>query len=316
MGCGVFIIFDVSEYSEYMIGERTKVRYISQIHQINNNHMTSIQRTCVFGMLALIVSIKSLAVLAPGQSGEAMPDKQKYFKIEQGFSYGRILDQRMSNLHYTGPGGMLAFGRHARQDHQITEWNFARFVYHNAGPGHEGTLVNNLALGVRYMHLWALGSRGAFDFFLGGQANVFGDVRIAPSLGNSFLFSDLVGSVHPHACAEYAPYFFNRPWRFDFSLSIGLLGYGIRLPEYGSTFQLSGDGGSRMLNNERMILRPGNHAHFITGVFIRESFGGAHNPNFFRVGYVWDYYRIRGSHGLNVYNASHQFVLELFFMVN
>ncbi len=278
--------------------------------------MKSIQRGFVFFLLALAISSSAMVFSSPEEPDSILPDKQVYFKIDQGFSYGRFLDQRMSNLHYTGPGGILAFGRHARQDHQIVEWSFARLGYHYARPRHEGTIVNNPAIGVRYMHLWALDSRGAVDFFIGGQANVFGNVRLAPSLGNSFLFSDFVGSVHPQVYAEYVPFFFNRQWHFDFSLSAGLLGYGVRLPEYGTTFQLADDGGSRMLDTERMILRPGNHAHLVTGVFIRESFGGPHNPNHFRIGYVWDYYRISGSHGLNVYNASHQLVLELFFMVN
>ncbi|MFO7874895.1 MAG: hypothetical protein R6U62_10480 [Bacteroidales bacterium] len=245
-----------------------------------------------------------------------IPDKQVFFKIDQGFSYGRLLDQRMSNLHYSGPGGMLAFSRHVDAPGYMSSISFARLGFHYTRPHHEGSLVYNPLAGVRYMHLRKLDTRGMFDIHLGAQADIYGNIRIAPFLSNSFLFSDLMAEVQPRADIAYAPVFLNRKWHFDFQLSLGILGYGMRLPEYATTFQPSEDGSYRVFDRESMILRPGNYARLSSGIFFRNSFGDAYNPNRYRIGYVWDYYRISGSHNLNTYNANHQIVLELYFMVN
>ncbi len=245
-----------------------------------------------------------------------LPHKLVYFKIDQGFSFARILDQRMSNLHYSGPGVVLGFARHVRTPGRIEEWGFARLGFHTARPAHEGTSVYNPALGVRFMHLRAVGTPSLFYVYLGGQADVFANARIAPDLGNSFLFSDFVGEVKPRVNVTYGPHFFNRQWYFDFHISLGMLGYSVRLPEYGATFQVSDDGGSEIMTHERMVLHPGNFVHLGSGIFLRDALGGVYNPNRFRIGYHWDYYRISGSHGLNLYNASHQIVLEFYFLFN
>lgn len=245
-----------------------------------------------------------------------LPDRPAYFKIEQGATFGRMLDQRMSNLHYSGPGGMLAFSRHVHSADRISEIGFARGSFHYVKPGHAGTHVYNPSLGFRYMQLRKLRVDARPDFFLGVKADLFGNMRIAPSLGNSFLFTDIVFAMQPKARVEHATYFFNRDWQFDYSLSFALFGYGLRIPEYGPTFQVTEDGGAAIIHTESGGLHPGNYGHITTGIFLREPIGGDHNPNWLRLGYVWDYFRISGNHDLNTYHASHQLVLELYFMIN
>ncbi len=245
-----------------------------------------------------------------------IPEKRVFFKIDQGFSYGRLLDQRMSNLHYAGPGGMLAFSRHVDAPGYQSSISFARLGFHYTRPHHEGSVVYNPVAGIRYMHMRRLETEGLLDIHLGAQVDIYGNIRIAPFLSNSFLFSDVMAEVQPRAEIAYIPVFLDREWHFDFQLSLGLLGYGMRLPEYATTFQPSEDGSYRVFDRESMILRPGNYARLSGGIFFRDTFGDAYNPNRYRIGYVWDYYRISGSHNLNTYNANHQIVLELYFMMN
>ncbi len=245
-----------------------------------------------------------------------LPDKLVYFRIDQGFSYGRMLDQRMSNLHYAGPGGGLSFARHVRTGNYISEIRFAQVAFHFAQPVHEGTMVYNPVLGAGYTRLQALRTRSAVDLYVGGQAELYGNTRIAASMSNSFLFSDLSGQLKASGQASYGLYLFDRLWQFEFTFAAALAGYGIRLPEYGVNYHLAEHGGTYMLNSENLVLHPGNYAHFCTGIYYKGSLGRQHNPNRFRIGYAWDYYRIKGSHDLNVYHASHQLVLAFYFLMN
>ncbi len=267
------------------------------------------------------------ALIAPGmQRGSSghlrptyiahLPENLVFFKIEQGFSFGRILDQRMSNLHYTGPGAVLGFSRHVQARQYISEIGFARAGFHFTEPAHEGTTVYNPIFGVSYMHVRRMNTDTHVDIYLGGKALVTANARIAPSLGNSFLYADFIAELQPKASIEQDLYFFERVWQFDYSLAFSLLGYGIRLPEYGASYQISGDGGSALMHSEAGLLHPGNHAHLVAGIFLREPLGGTHNPNWLRLGYVWDYYRVKGKHDLTIYNTNHQLVLELYFMIN
>lgn len=258
-----------------------------------------------------------------GQDGQlppthlaGIPDRQVFFKIEQGLVFSRLLDQRMSNLHYTGPGLSLAFSRYVISPEHHSALSFARIGFQYAQPAHEGTQVYNPAFGIRYMHMRKMKGSWPFTLHLGGQADVFANIRIIPALSNSSMFSDVVMEVQPRGQIEIVPYLFDREWPIDFSLSFSLLAYGLQLPEYATIFQIGEDGSSRMNDADILLLHPGNYAHLVSGIFWHDSFGGERNPNRFRLGYVWDYYRINGSHGLRVYNASHRLVLQLFFQVN
>ena len=274
----------------------------------------------------LSVSILMLLFLLPRSGNESMaakrgnrpanPDRQVFLKIDQGFSMNRILDKKMSNLHYYGPGGVLNFGRRVHEKNYTAEWNFARLQFHYSKPAHESTIVYNPAYGLRYMHLRKPGARSFFDIELGGQADLFVNARVAPRLGNSFLFADLIGKIGPRVDLSTSSRFLWREWNVDLSMSAALFGYAFRMPEYGVSFKLSEDGGVKVQGYESQALHPLNYGHFTTGLFIRESFGRRDNPNWFRLGYVWDYYTLGGRHGLNVNHASHQFVLELYFKVN
>ena len=245
-----------------------------------------------------------------------LPDKMVFLKIGQGFSFGRLLDQHMSNLHYTGPGGVLSFSRYVESRRGITEIVFARGGMHYARPAHENTLVYNPFFGMSYQHLRRLQGRSVFTVYAGGRADVLANIRMAPRLGNSYLFADFITEIQPMGQVSYQPHFFNRDWHFDFSLSFALLGYGVRMPEYATSFMISPDGGSAFADLESGILHPANFAHLTSGIYIKESFGGQYNPNWFRIGYFWDYYRISGNHDRKFFNANHQVVLELYFMVN
>lgn len=244
-----------------------------------------------------------------------LPDRLVYFRIDQGGAYGRLLDQRMSNLHYTGPGGVLGFARHVRQPGKITEWG-AIAVFHYMHPAHKGTTVYNPVAALYTDYLRQLYTRNTPYVFAGFRTEGSVNMRYAPALGNSFLFLDLTGLLQPLLHVEYDPYFLERDWHFDLQVSFSILGYGIRIPEYGVTFQLAEDGGTRIMDGERGLLHPGNHFQMKSGLFYRHSIGGLHNPNWLRFGYVWDYARLNDKHTLNTYNASHRILLQLFFMMN
>ncbi len=260
--------------------------------------------------------------LAPQKAvhGEVMQERRNvkhavYYKIDQGASWGMLMDQRMSNLHYQGPGGILNFGRRAHRQSYIAEWSFARFQYNSSKPAHKSTIVENPAAGLRYMRVWKMQTPGNYDIFVGGQVNVFGNARLAGRLGNSFLFADMIGELRPQAKLFFPSRFLWRDWNIEMSAAASLAGYTVRIPEYGVSFELGEDGGVRIQGFEQQLLMPYNYGHFTTGIFIREKFRGEDNPNWFRVGYVWDFYTMSGNHNLNVSNAMHQLVLELNFMV-
>ncbi len=238
-----------------------------------------------------------------------------YFKIDQGYSQARLLDQKKSNLHYTGPGVVLDFGRRKYSSQYLSEWNFVKARFNYLKPRHEATTIYKPSAGLGYRHLRKLDSLGVFECYAGLQATIFADIRLAPALGNSFLFADAIGEIRPQAKLSTSLYAL-RKWNIDFSLSATLTGYGLRIPEYAPIFRVGDDGGAAIQGFESRFLHPFNFGHITTGLFFRESFGGASNPNWFRIGYIWDYYTMPGNHDLNVYNAAHQFVLELYFRVN
>ncbi len=241
--------------------------------------------------------------------------KHVYYKIDHGLSTGIVLDQKMSTLHYTGPGALLNFGRRVYTPDYIAEWNFLRVNFGYLEPEHKATQVYKPSLGISYFHLRNLNTQGVISVHAGLQANLFADVRIAPRLGNSYLFADIIGEIRPQ-CKLSTSFHVLRQWNVDFSLSATLMGVGVRYPEYGTSFILSGDGGVAFQPGETHILKPSNYGHFTTGIFLHESFGDPSNPNNYRIGYIWDYYSMKGNHNLNVNNAVHQLVLEFYFKVN
>ncbi len=238
-----------------------------------------------------------------------------YYKIDQGLSWGLLTDDRMSNLHYRGPGGILNFARRAHRPGYIAELSFARFRYNYSQPSHKGTVVENPAAGIRYMHLRKINTPERYEMYVGGQANVYGNFRLAGRLGNSYLYADMVGEIRPQAKFYFHSRFLWRDWNIELSAAASLFGYTVRIPEYGVSFELGEDGGVKTQGFEQQVLLPYNYANVTSGVFIREKFGGESNPNWFRIGYLWDYYTMKGNHNLNTNNALHQLVLELYFMV-
>lgn len=238
-----------------------------------------------------------------------------YYKIDQGFTWGIVKDQRMSNLNYEGPGGIINFGRRAHWPSYISEWSFARLQYNYTRPAHKNTVVENPGIGLRYLQLRELYTPESHSIYAGAQVNVFGNFRLAPRLGNSYLFADMIAEIRPQGEVHFGSRFLWRDWNVELSMAASLLGYTVRIPEYGVSYELGGDGSVNTQGFEQGFLMPHNYAHLTTGVFIRESFGGVNNPNWFRIGYIWDYYTMAGEHNLNMNNARHQLVLELYFRV-
>lgn len=253
--------------------------------------------------------------ISPSPEAER-PKRDVYFKTDQGFSYNRLLDQRMSNLHYQGTGGVLSFGRYVETPNFVSEIGFLRLTFYMALPHHKESVVTAPAIGMKYMHLRKIHNSGPLNLRLGAQLDALANMRLAPMLSNSFLYVDLIAEISPRIDIGYALMLFKREWNFDFSFATSMLGYGLRIPEYGASYQLGTDGSETLANSVSMLLHPGNYNHFVTGIFYKNSFGRAENPNRFRIGYVWDFYTIRGAHDLKTFNAGHQLVLELYFLVN
>ena len=271
--------------------------------------------SCLLVFFCLITSeISANTSEGQDEQDESIP-RQVYFKIDQGLTSSLTMDKKMSNLHYSGYGGILNFGRRAHTPDYIAEWNFLRAQFNLSTPKHGNTQVYNPALGFRYLHLRKLDSLGPFQIHGGGQFNLHSDVRIAPRLGNSFLFADMFGEIRPQANLS-TNFHVLREWHMDLSLSFALIGYGVRIPEYGVAYRLAGDGGVTLQGMERHILKPSNFRHYTMGIFLKESIGDVSNPNWLRIGYIWDYYNMKSNYGFNVDQAVHQLVLELYFRVN
>lgn len=245
-----------------------------------------------------------------------IPDNHVYFKIGQGFSYGRLLDQRMSNLHYTGPGMILSFSRYAEVAHYRSELEFAGIGFQILQSLHQGATVNNPFFAIRYSHLRKLYVRSIADYHIGGQVETFANIRLAPVLSNSFLYADFITTLKPRLDVGYNVHLFDREFNFDFSLAFAIMGYGLRVPEYGASYQIGSSGGEVLTNHVEMFMHPGNYRHFIAGIHYKGRMGRMTNPNRFRIGYLWDYSHIRDKYGHSLYNVKHQLVLEFLFLVN
>ncbi len=272
--------------------------------------------TIILFTLALSISFSGAETLnSINDTGSQNVQPGVYYRIDQGATWGILSDQRMSNLHYQGPGGVLNFGRRSQSYSYITEWSFARLHYNYSRPVHLSTVVENPVAGIRYSYLRKLYTPDSYNIWAGAHINVFGNFRMAGRLGNSYLYGDLVGELRPQAEFGFHRRFFRRDWKIELSAEASLIGYTVRIPEYGVSFELSEDGGVKIQGFENMVLTPFNYAHVTTGLFIKESFRGESNPNWFRIGYVWDYYTMKGKHNLNMHNALHQLVLELYFRI-
>jgi hypothetical protein len=266
-------------------------------------------------LLSIVLSVNLMSLAAGEDAVKKTTQFGVYYKNDIGISMVVLMDQRMSNLHYTGPGAILNFGRYALRQEYITEWSFGRFQYNSARPGHQNTKVENPGAGIRYMYLRRFNTPRSHSIYAGGQVNVFGNMRIAPRLGNSYLHADLIAEIRPQADLYFDRRFLWREWNIDLSMALSLGGYTVRVPEYGVSYELSDDGGVKLQGFENKLLTPFNYGHVTTGIFIREFFRGESNPNWLRIGYIWDYYSMRGNHSLNMNNALHQVVLEVYFMV-
>jgi hypothetical protein len=272
-----------------------------------------------FRSLVMVVSFLAALLTCTGlyaaDSERRTPASGVYYTADQGVTWGMLKDQRMSNLIYQGPGAVLNFGRRAQWSSFISEWHFVRLQYNISRPSHANTTVANPGAGLRYLQLRRLYTPGTHDIYAGAQALVTGNFRIAPRLGNSYLFADLIAEIRPQAELHFQSRFLWRDWNLELSLAASMLGYTVRVPEYGVSFELDEHGGTRLQGYEQQWLTPLNYARVSTGVFVRESFRGANNTNWFRVGYLWDYSSMAGGHNLNLNNALHQLVLELYFRV-
>jgi hypothetical protein len=268
------------------------------------------------GLLMLgLFCLAGAAAKNPSMPGELQAsERMVFFKTDQGFTLNRLLDQKMSNLHYTGPGFILNFGRRAQGQGYVSEWNFVSAEFSLLSPLHKSTEVQQPGIGFSYKYLHQLSPVGIFDIWAGAQANIFASIRMAPRLGNSYMYADVIGELRPQAAMSTSFVLF-RTWQMDADFSATILGYGLRFPEYGTIYRIGGDGGISLQEHESQVLHPMNFGHFTTGIFFRESFGGQDNPNWFRIGYIWDFYSMSGKHQLNVNKASHQLVLELYFRV-
>lgn len=238
-----------------------------------------------------------------------------HFKTAQGVTFNRILDQKMSNLHYTGPGFVLGLGLRHQTPRYYSELALMHFELSSLLPSHQSTNVVQPVAGVHFEHLRNYGRFQGFNLSAGLKAHFFGDFRIAPELGNSYLYMDAIGKISP-AANFTRNIFFLREWEVEIGLSAALTGYGLRFPQYGTSYRLDDDGGISLQDAEGHFLHPFNYQHFTTRLFLNESIGGPLNPNWLRIGYIWDYYSLSGKNGLSVYNASHHLVLELYFKIN
>ena len=271
-------------------------------------------------LYAGLLMLSCFCLPAASAKNPAMPGEQEvaermvFFITSQGFTLNRLLDQKMSNLHYTGPGFVLNFGRRAHGHGYISEWNFVSAEFSLLKPVHKSTEVQQAGIGFNYQYLHQLSPVGIFDIWAGAQANIFASIRMAPRLGNSYMYADVIGELRPQAAMSTSFVLF-RTWNMDAKFAATILGYGLRFPEYGTIYRIGEDGGISLQEHESQVLQPFNFGHFTTGIFFRESFGGQDNPNWFRIGYIWDFYSMSGKHELNINKASHQLVLELYFRV-
>jgi hypothetical protein len=125
-----------------------------------------------FMLNLLFISTLSLSGSAAGADDGKNAREGIYYKSDQGITWGVLLDQRMSNLHYGGPGGLINFGRHAYRTSYISEWNFARLMYNYSRPAHKNTVVMNPSAGFRYIYLRKLDTPAGYSVHTGAQANV------------------------------------------------------------------------------------------------------------------------------------------------
>ncbi|HHN48593.1 MAG TPA: hypothetical protein ENN08_06665 [Bacteroidales bacterium] len=241
-------------------------------------------------------------------------ERMVFFKTDQGFTLNRLLDQKMSDLLYTGLGFALNFGLRAQGQSYISEWNFVSAEFRLLSPAHKSTEVQQPGIGFSYKYLRQLSPVGIFDIWAGAQARVFTSIRLAPRLGNLSMYADIIAALRPQAALSTSFNLF-RTWQMDADFSATILGYGLRFPEYGTIYRIGGDGGISQQEHESQMLHPMNFGHFTAGIFFGETFGGENNPNWFRIGYIWDFYSMSGKHQLNVHKASRQLLPELYFRI-
>ncbi len=235
-----------------------------------------------------------------------------YFNVGQGATLSRVLDKKMSNLHYAGGGAILSFGRFSETQSFLSQWNFLTANVNYLRPQHKATDVIQPYFSFGYTHLRNFRRAKTGLFQAGLQANLFVDMRIASRLGNSFLHMETVSEIRPKV--KYSRSFYLlREWNFSFSMTFTLVGHGSRAPEYGSIFKLYEDGSSTIQDTESTVLNLRKFRHITTKIYLIESFRGESNPNGFKIGYIWDYYSFDNVHDLNVQNATHGLVFEYYF---
>lgn len=283
--------------------------------QINSLTLYEMRKSLLKFLVIFIICFVQITYL---NAEETEPEEQierfrnVYFNVGQGATFSRVLDKKMSNLHYSGGGAVLSFGRFSETQSFLSEWNFLTSQVNYLTPQHKATDVIQPYFGFGYTHLRNFRRTDNSLFQVGLQANLFVDMRIASRLGNSFLHMETVNEIRPKIKYAYNFYFL-REWNLSFSMSFTLLGVGVRAPEYGSIFKLYEDGSSTIQNIEEMNLNPLNFRHLTTKIYLIESFRGESNPNGFKIGYIWDYYSYDNVHDLNVQNATHGLVFEYYF---
>lgn len=273
----------------------------------------------VFNFLTLIIllSVVPLDLLSENEKDkdELAKYRHRYFNVDQGVTYSRVSDQNMSKIHYSGFGLEINFRRFVETHNFISELGYLNSSFNYMTPAHNSTEVLQPRFGFSYSHLRKTDYSEQLNLLFGGEAVVFADFRIIPVLSNSFLYADFISALRPKAMIKSSFNLF-REWNYSFSGAFSLLGYGLRIPEYGPVFKLSDDGGMEQQAIETIFLSLANYRHIATELALHESFGDDNNPNKYKISYMWDFYVLENSFSRKTYNAMHRLAFTFYLKTN
>ncbi|MEM1325217.1 MAG: hypothetical protein AAGI23_04640 [Bacteroidota bacterium] len=229
-----------------------------------------------------------------------LQETDSYFNIELLGTNRSVQDQATSNQIYNGFGGGIGLGSlRMRRDWM---WEYRMTGGYNLIDSQAGRSSNDFWGDFSFAYLKQLTNS---KLYLGPQANFLSQVRYTPSLGNSSLHWELVGSLG--AVGRYQDQWtlplVNKAIQVYGQVHLPLIAY-VSRPIYGVTV----DGQmNQYVSSWNRLQRVDTEFGIFFPVMRRKD-----NPNLFRLGYQWDILRFRDNEQQRVLSAQHILTIGLF----
>lgn len=250
---------------------------------------------CVFAPLIVALSFACTALAQDTASGNiSRKGYERYFSVGVGIIHHSLYDEAMSPVRYRGTSAAPLLGHLKMNDRKYSQWDIhASFMKYKTPLSNK--LVSMQMTSVRfatdYQRLQCAGKLRKMDVHIGGASSLLFHFRQAPQLDNSQLVYEYAFSAGLGGMLSKEVKALGRDWTLRYGLQLPLIAafyrplYMNRVEFFNPENELIG----YTLRNSRI----GTLNHYLRINSTLSATRTLRNGNAVRIGYGWDFYRIK-----------------------